>query len=651
MQQAPCNTAQRTACAGLALGCTSGGVAGTSGRANSPLAYAPLPANRRLAGGRRGRSAARQLVRASLSPPEVQDLVQTWLPALPGLLAHHSPSAEWLAQHTLTLGLEPVVLPCSSLNCGDITYRSTLDPVLRLEQKVGITPQGLGLLALALAYLSATPGVLAGAVDYYILAPWQRYFGDNAYTKDDIKLGRKVATGGFGTVFRGELEDGTSVIVKKAKEFGEAEAWMNERMMRVAPQSVAKFITAFEQEPGKEGEPLWLVWRYEGDFSLADFMAKKDWPYNIEPLLFGRELRLPKGPTRKAVVLQVVMTQLLEALKAAHSTGIVHRDVKPQNCIVSAEDCCIKLIDWGAAADLRVGINYVPNEYLLDPRYAPPQQYVMSTLTPRAPPLPIAASLSPVLWRVNSPDRFDMYSMGILFLQMAFPALVTDNALIAFNKKLKENYNYDLRAWRADEEKLNRRGSVEGFELLDADGGWDLLCSMVRFNPGERLSAAAALRHPWFSLNTGSAGDAASGVANEMNKAASALLDQVDRRFIEEGISKTEDGALTEARLAEELGTVKNQMPMPLRGNTTIAWWKSRQEGMSAKVEQKKRAKSGALANGSGYSRQFNEQAAKVVNKQERNGKGNAGEKLMKGASGLSSKLFEAISAAANNKQ
>lgn len=46
----------------------------------------------------------------------------------------------------------------------------------------------------------------------------------------------------------------------------------------------------------------------------------------------------------------------------------MHRDVKPQNCIVSDRDRKLKLIDLGAAADLRVGINYVPNEYLLDPR-------------------------------------------------------------------------------------------------------------------------------------------------------------------------------------------------------------------------------------------------------------------------------------------
>ena len=125
-----------------------------------------------------------------------------------------------------------------------------------------------------------------------------------------------------------------------------------------------------------------------------------------------------------------IAMQLLKGLKASHATGIVHRDIKPQNVIISETDAKAKLIDLGAAADLRVGINYVPNEYLLDPRYAPPEQYIMSTSTPRAPPVPVAATLSPILWRLNNPDRFDMYSVGVTLIQMVFAPLRNDNALV-----------------------------------------------------------------------------------------------------------------------------------------------------------------------------------------------------------------------------
>jgi len=62
----------------------------------------------------------------------------------------------------------------------------------------------------------------------------------------------------------------------------------------------------------------------------------------------------------RAVVCRVVL---------CHAVVTVHRDVKPQNVMVSVRDKRVKLIDLGAAADLRLGINYVPNEYLLDPRW------------------------------------------------------------------------------------------------------------------------------------------------------------------------------------------------------------------------------------------------------------------------------------------
>lgn len=534
-------------------------------------AQSVLNTSRRLC---RGQGRRRAVLRtfAALSPDQLHDL-------LPQLLNH------------VAFAYERVTLPCSAMNCGDMIHKSTLDPVLRMEQK-GINPEGVGLVALALAYLTATPGVLAGAIDYYIIAKLQNLRSDAVYVKDDFKITKKIATGGFGTVYRAECDDGKTpggrpVIIKKAKEFGEAEVWMNERLMRAAPGCFAEFITAFEAEEtaskNKGPEPLWLIWQYEGDYTLFDLMQKKDFPYNLEQPLLGRELDMPKGPQRKAVTISLVMQQLLEALKASHRTGIVHRDVKPQNVIISETDNKVKLIDMGAAADLRVGINYVPNEFLLDPRYAPPQQYIMSTQTPRAPPLPVAAFLSPILWRLNNPDKFDMYSVGVLFLQMVFPNLRSDNQLCTFNRKL-EGLKWDLGAWRATQERRISRDSQEGFDLLNLsdNGGWALLTSLMQYQPNQRLSASGALRHRWFGTSIlGPVGAALDRVASSVGQAGGAW------KGGSWGTQRA--GGLTEAQIREELqNNGPDEIPYAVRNaSNTVAWWRQRQAVIDLKVRNK----------------------------------------------------------------
>ena len=51
--------------------------------------------------------------------------------------------------------------------------------------------------------------------------------------------------------------------------------------------------------------------------------------------------------------------------QALHNAGLVHRDVKPLNLILSEGERRFKLIDLGAAADLRNGTNYVPGAHSL----------------------------------------------------------------------------------------------------------------------------------------------------------------------------------------------------------------------------------------------------------------------------------------------
>jgi serine/threonine-protein kinase len=124
--------------------------------------------------------------------------------------------------------------------------------------------------------------------------------------------------------------------------------------------------------------------------------------YQVQELVNGETLaqRMRRAPAWEASLAARVVAVLSDALAVAHAEGVVHRDVKPANVMLTREEPGLKLLDFGISK-LYDDVEWaedatVPGTVIGTPEYMSPEQVSGRQLT----------------------DRVDVYATGVIFYSL-----------------------------------------------------------------------------------------------------------------------------------------------------------------------------------------------------------------------------------------
>lgn len=172
----------------------------------------------------------------------------------------------------------------------------------------------------------------------------------------------RIGSGGMGAVYAGVAEDGRRSALKVVHPH-----------FALDPEFLARF-----------GREIDLVSRVDAsctpDFHGADLSAETPWlatEYVAGPTLRGHVRE--KGALSGGMLIAVAVG-LAEALRAIHAAGVVHRDLKPGNVIMSPEGP--KVLDFGIARALEGTALTSTGGIIGTPGWMAPEQYEGAEASP-----------------------------------------------------------------------------------------------------------------------------------------------------------------------------------------------------------------------------------------------------------------------------
>ena len=190
-------------------------------------------------------------------------------------------------------------------------------------------------------------------------------------------IGAVLGEGGFGITYIGrDTNLDMRVAIKEFYPFGFAS--------RVSTHS--KVVTAISGQPDdffikgrdsslNEARTLAKFSHEQGVVGVRDFFNENNTAYIVMDYIDGTTLKAHLETSGNMTTTQILnlLTPVLNTLSRIHKQSLIHRDISPDN-IMLTKDGDLKLLDFGAARAMS-GLDNKTLSVLLKPGYAPEEQY------------------------------------------------------------------------------------------------------------------------------------------------------------------------------------------------------------------------------------------------------------------------------------
>ena len=189
-------------------------------------------------------------------------------------------------------------------------------------------------------------------------------------------IGRALGEGGFGITYLGwDLQQGIKVAVKEyfpsgyvTRVAGSNQVIINSKQNQAASnRGLKRFV--------EEARALAKIKNLSGVVNVRDFFSANGTAYIVMEFLDGVSLKKylqRRGGKLGVDEILTIMRPVMESLTQVHKTGLIHRDISPDNIIITKSNE-VKLIDFGAAKYSNPDGRSV--SIVLKQGFAPPEQY------------------------------------------------------------------------------------------------------------------------------------------------------------------------------------------------------------------------------------------------------------------------------------